>query len=228
MKTPYFIEKIDWSELRNQKRFLLKMESNVNGEDLGNLEGIINLIDAIQDYAVDEMGINENDVFDFEQEEDREKETPELKFVRESADNIYMELCESDGFHFYENIPTEFIEKIMTDDEAIIKGLLRTRILGDLKENPQAFQYKNNKPIYDNNMREDFEFVATDYIRNIFKSYKQVWICSNCGSTNVQTKMWVDLNTNVVGNSVSDGEDEDNYCPDCDGHHPVELKFVKK
>jgi hypothetical protein len=76
-------------------------------------------------------------------------------------------------------------------------------------------------------MREDYEYIAIDYIRNIFKSYKQVWTCSNCGSTNVETKKWVNLNTNVVGDSVSDGEEEDNYCSDCDGYHPVKLKFVK-
>lgn len=71
MKTPYFVEKIDWSELRNQKRLLLQTINNdaVSPEHKEALEGILSLIDAAQDYAVDEMGINEIHVFDFEQED---------------------------------------------------------------------------------------------------------------------------------------------------------------
>ena len=63
------------------------------------LEGILGLIDAVQDYAVDVLGIPEMHVFDFEEEENREKSTPEENFARESAENIFDELCESDGFH---------------------------------------------------------------------------------------------------------------------------------
>ena len=37
-----------------------------------NLDGILNLIDCIQDFAVDVVGLNPIDVFDFELEENRE------------------------------------------------------------------------------------------------------------------------------------------------------------
>jgi hypothetical protein len=73
--------RIDWSELRNQKRTLLQVitelekgfksgtvEGNAN-EVVNNLTGILHLIDSIQDYAVDELGMNENNIFDFEQED---------------------------------------------------------------------------------------------------------------------------------------------------------------
>lgn len=43
-------------------------------------------------------------------------------------------------------------------------------------------------------------------------------ICANCGSDKVQTKMWVEINTNEVKDVTSDGESEDNWCPDCETH----------
>ena len=85
METPEFIKTIDWSLLRQQKITLLETIVAEEGgfkEMLNNLEGIVNLIDAIQDYAVDVLGIDENYVFDFEVEDDREKETPEELFAR--------------------------------------------------------------------------------------------------------------------------------------------------
>ena len=59
---PEFIKNIDWSELRNQKGLLLStiedMRENENkasyyADSIDALEGILSLIDAVQDYAVD-------------------------------------------------------------------------------------------------------------------------------------------------------------------------------
>ena len=58
------------------------------------------------------------------------------------------------------------------------------------------------------------------------KKKQMMWVCSNCGSTNVQTKMWVNLNTNEPEGEVSDGDSSDNWCEDCEGHHDVETKQV--
>lgn len=75
MKTPYFIEKIDWNDLRIQKTLLLETINNVyvNPKHKKGLEGILALIDAIQDYAVDEMGVSEMQVFNFELEKEHDK-----------------------------------------------------------------------------------------------------------------------------------------------------------
>jgi hypothetical protein len=76
MDTPKFITGIDWTDLRTQKTTLLKvineleMNGNSNADDLIS---ILDLIDALQDYAVDELGIPEMHVFDFELEENREE-----------------------------------------------------------------------------------------------------------------------------------------------------------
>lgn len=54
---PEFIKKIDWGLLREQKDWLLNQ--HISDEAVGLLE----LIDNLQDYAVDELGIDENIVF---------------------------------------------------------------------------------------------------------------------------------------------------------------------
>lgn len=78
------IKNIDWSELRNQKRTLLNVitelntftgfaEINEKQKKVDDLNGILYLIDAIQDYAVDDLGIVDSiHVYDFDEEENRE------------------------------------------------------------------------------------------------------------------------------------------------------------
>jgi len=80
------INKIDFTELRNQKTTLLEtirfleesgimseFDPNVDTvEIVNNLTGILHLIDSLQDYAVDELGWDQMLVFDFEKEDERE------------------------------------------------------------------------------------------------------------------------------------------------------------
>ncbi len=232
METPNFIKKIDWSELRNQKRLLLETINNdsVSPEHKEALEGILALIDATQDYAVDEAQIVKAvDAYDFEAEEEREEETVNQKFARESADSIFMELRESEFFHTDDEMPTEFIEGIMANDEheVAIKGLIRMQILEDIGSKPTAFIYDNNIPVYDANMRTDYEFVATNYCRNIFNAgkTKTVLVCSNCDGQNVETKAWINPNNNNIGETISCDSD-DCWCNDCEEHHTLILKEI--
>jgi len=70
------IEGIDWNLLRKQKLMLINLMNefsltyfnNQEREELG--EGLINLINSIQDYAVDELGIDENIVFKLDNNEE--------------------------------------------------------------------------------------------------------------------------------------------------------------
>jgi len=75
MKAKEILKNIDWSELRNQKRNLLEVINinEVNPEQKEGLEGIMALIDQLQDYACDEMNIPSIHVYDFEME-DKESE----------------------------------------------------------------------------------------------------------------------------------------------------------
>lgn len=70
MEAPEFIKKIDWELLKKQKQSLIAIiEWNKLPLLKDDLEGILSLIDATQDYAVDELGLDENVVFDLDKEE---------------------------------------------------------------------------------------------------------------------------------------------------------------
>lgn len=82
------VNSIDFTELRNQKTTLLETINNLNAmmdvlekqgeviedreQKINDLTGILHLIDALQDYAVDELGWDQMLVFDFDEEEKRE------------------------------------------------------------------------------------------------------------------------------------------------------------
>lgn len=48
------------------------------------------------------------------------------------------------------------------------------------------------------------------------KTYKLV--CSICGGINIEQKVWADPNDDIVLDSCSDGDIEDNWCRDCEEH----------
>jgi len=50
-------------------------------------------------------------------------------------------------------------------------------------------------------------------------------VCSNCGSENVQSKAWVNANTNEYVGDCTDGSPEDFWCEDCKGHHNLTSKM---
>lgn len=69
---PEFLTNIDWKLLREQKRDLYHIAISKNYMDPLNrsLNGILHLLDSLQDFAVDEMGISEEEVFDLNPEEE--------------------------------------------------------------------------------------------------------------------------------------------------------------
>lgn len=60
------IRGIDWEMLKEQKGAIIEF---LQDEHIIGLEGIIHLLDAIQDCAVDYLGIDENKVFNLTKEE---------------------------------------------------------------------------------------------------------------------------------------------------------------
>jgi len=66
------IKNIDWSELRNQKRTLINIRNVAEHHLTSDLEGILSLLDNVQDFAVDELGVKEIDVYDFDDEDSRD------------------------------------------------------------------------------------------------------------------------------------------------------------
>lgn len=69
---PELYKSIDWNLLKEQKKTLLKViEDCDNVPVLEHLEGILVLIDEIQDDAVDNFGVDENLVFDLHDDDDK-------------------------------------------------------------------------------------------------------------------------------------------------------------
>ena len=54
-------------------------------------------------------------------------------------------------------------------------------------------------------------------------------VCENCGGGNIETKSWVDVNTDKVMDDSGDGDSDDNWCRDCEQHllFVPENEFVK-
>lgn len=102
-ETPQLISKIDFTTLRTQKKTLIEMIDDMekkNAEyykdDVSNLSGILNLIDSLQDFAVDVMGLNPINVFDFELEESREDVTKTITLCKEcNTDDVTIKVKNS-------------------------------------------------------------------------------------------------------------------------------------
>jgi hypothetical protein len=60
------IRGIDWPLLRKEKNYLLYR----NPRETVEVEGILSLIDALQDFATDILGVTESEVFAFEEATD--------------------------------------------------------------------------------------------------------------------------------------------------------------
>jgi hypothetical protein len=156
------------------------------------------------------------------------------KAIRECVELLFDNLCESDGFHQDDEMPSEFIEGIMANEQhaEAIKTRIESQMQKDVKKCPKLFNFKDGWLMYDGDMREDYEGIATQYCREIFNvdKKKSLWLCPHCGSDNVETKMWVNPNTNTIGDCDA-GEDGDGWCNDCEQHGELilqELPVSKK
>lgn len=82
VQVPKFIQNINWEMLREQKERLLEL-INFLGDDNSNsgaLQGIISLIDNVQDYAVDVAGYSETDVFSFNTDDEPDSIWEDVRF----------------------------------------------------------------------------------------------------------------------------------------------------
>jgi hypothetical protein len=67
-----FIGSLNFELLKAQKIVLIELQGKLesNGPEWSTVEGIINLIDSIQDIAVDQVGFNPNHVFNLSGEDE--------------------------------------------------------------------------------------------------------------------------------------------------------------
>ena len=54
------------------------------------------------------------------------------------------------------------------------------------------------------------------------------FVCSECKGENVEQRHWVDVNTDKVLSSCYEGDDDDNWCRDCEEHVSFDVVKVKK
>jgi len=47
---------------------------------------------------------------------------------------------------------------------------------------------------------------------------RTVYVCEECGSTDIQCVAWVYVNTNVIADTYGDGDVQDLWCDKCDAH----------
>ena len=54
---------------------------------------------------------------------------------------------------------------------------------------------------------------------------KEIHVCKNCGSENVEIRAWVDIKTNKCNQShfLDEIEDEDTWCTDCETHSGIKI-----
>jgi len=248
MEKTYDVTKIDFSELRNQKRVLLAVSFELEKQkDLRfeELDGIVGLIDSIQDFVCDELDYNPNHVYDIEAEDTDYKPTPlwvagttdghihpdepeEEEFARNMSNLIYDIHRESEYLYMSE----EFVETIlnMPENQQACKERIRLEILKDYALDPDQFQRdpETNKLWYDASMH-DYGFNLEGYCLEKFYEgkTKTVHLCRNCGSDNVEMNHRINLKTNQVTKPT----DSTVYCTDC-GEATIavvaELKFLSE
>ena len=72
---PEFMKNIDWTLLKQQKKDIFAVIQDIDDiQKLESLEGIICLLNGLQDAAVDTYGLPEDLVFEFSSDEDEEIE----------------------------------------------------------------------------------------------------------------------------------------------------------
>lgn len=68
---PDFMKNIDWTLLKQQKKDVFAVIQDIDDiQKLESLEGIICLLNGLQDAAVDVYGLDENLVFEFDEDEE--------------------------------------------------------------------------------------------------------------------------------------------------------------
>jgi len=119
-------------------------------------------------------------------------------------------------------VPDEFKDKILDDEEnkKKIKEEIRLDIVHHLTERPD--DWKNDKGEYEYRVETfDYAYQVDAWVGKLYENQneiKTVWVCTNCGSDNVQAKMWVNVNTNKVSGEAMEDDDE-YWCDDCEQHH---------
>lgn len=225
------IQNIDWGLLRQQKKVLLEVISDQCTDEPNvheKLNGIICIIDTLQDFAVNELHLQETYVFDFDDEDERDVESGNEKFAREIANTIFDIAISGEFLYMDEEIPKEFIYKIINDGFHIsaIKNILREDILISVKLD-NIKRNENENLIYTSDMM-DYSVAIEKYCRNEYYKTKtrKVYVCPDCCSDNVEGKAWINVNNLNAICSTENEYLEEGFCNDCCEHLDLVVKEI--
>jgi len=114
-----FYKKVDYKLLRHQKFVLLKMQDKLQGESLEAVEGIIQFIDAFQDYATLTIGgASEEEVYGTPKQVHCDIcESAWITTIQEDENLIYR--CSMCTQHIKDNEPDRVLPEMNCLDEFI-------------------------------------------------------------------------------------------------------------
>ena len=216
MEAPEFLLKMDWELLKKQKQDLMKAMTIVVCNDapnsiiLDSLEGILNLIDAMQDFAVDAMGVDEDIVFDLDKEE--YAMTKEIRFAKAMSELLFTMRNESDAN--VDDVSKERADAIAADPVHITEIKLRIfkHVYEDVCNFPQNFQINEETGEYEYTTDVyDYGFSYDNYIENLVEKERQ-------SKLKTKYKVWIE-----VERIDTDEEGNEEYS-DCD--FPVGIAYV--
>ena len=179
-EVPEFLKNIDWNMLRNQMASLAAVTEYYRNNKVPfipeHLEGILALLEAMHDYAIDDVEISEA----VEEEQAYVKlintpdESPEQIFARNNAQIIFEIAIEGDALYNDPDnpAPKEFIEATVDDSfhADIIKARMREAIYKDVTKFPKDFKRDENGDFtYDAEM-SDYGFLIGQYCKEIYPS----------------------------------------------------------
>ena len=121
---PELYKGIDWELLKQQKKTLLEVIEDIDDvPKLEYLEGILTLLDSIQDDAVDNFGMSEDLVFDLTDEDEeieictgiKDSKNTKLFTDDKILPKMLCAMCNSDNLDMSKTSPREFEGKTMID-----------------------------------------------------------------------------------------------------------------
>lgn len=130
-----------------------------------------------------------------------------------------------------DDMSKEFIQGIIDDKfhASAIKNIIRLAILNDCITNPDEFtRDENGKFTYDHTMY-DYGFEIEKYCRDIYFAgkTKEVWLCNECGSDELESHALVNPNAPTENPElVNLNDSSSNYCFDCEKHVSIEKRTI--
>lgn len=157
---PFVLDGVNYAKLKIQKLRLVNLteDDSVSNADYDAIQGIIALLDSIQDYAVDVMGKSEDEVFQFEDEDFNPKSGDFFKMLEDydgfkegtvvllgSTEtmeyfDITTEMTKGHSYSAY-NLPPSILEKFEPKEQSELAKIFEQFVVNDYKIDKNILKY---------------------------------------------------------------------------------------